>query len=202
VAFTSDFKDRWGAEWLRWDSYAKFWSQLVRETMRVHDDDQFDFQVERGADRAKITISAIQADGQFRNKLQPLVRVVAPDGSASVVNVNQVGPGLHEATVRLMQKGSYAFRVSDGQTEAISRILPYSYPDEYHLYDPNIEFLRSISSETGGKFEPTPGEIFEAGGETTSVPMPLAPYFAGLVLLLFLVDVFLRRIRLFDSGSV
>ncbi len=199
VVFTSDFKDRWGAEWLRWDSYGKFWSQLVRETMRVHDNDDFDFQVERDTGRAKITISAIQPDGQFRNELQPFVRVVTPDGSVSVINVNQVGPGFHETVVPLTQKGSYVFRGSDGQTVATSRILPYSYPDEYHFYDPNVDLLRSISSDTGGKFEPAPGEIFEAGGETTSVPMPLAPYFAGVALLLFFVDVFLRRIRLFES---
>ena len=197
VAFTSDFKDRWGAEWLRWDSYGKFWSQLVRETMRVPENDDFDFQVERASDQAKITISAIQADGQFRNQLQPVVRVVAPDESVSDINVNQVGPGFHEAIVPLTQKGSYVFRGSDGQTAGISRILPYSYPDEYHFYDPNVDLLRSISSETGGKFEPAPDEIFEAGGQTTSVPIPLAPYFASLGLLLFLADIFLRRIRLF-----
>jgi hypothetical protein len=99
--------------------------------------------------------------------------------------------------VPLTQKGSYVFRGSDGQTAGISRILPYSYPDEYHFYDPNVELLRSISSETGGKFEPAPDEIFEAGGQTTSVRVPLAPYFASLGLLLFLADIFLRRIRLF-----
>ena len=37
LAFTSDVKDRWSAEWLTWDGYAKFWPQVVRETMRRGD---------------------------------------------------------------------------------------------------------------------------------------------------------------------
>src|SRR5256885_11081522 len=33
AAFTSDLKDRWAVNWLRWNGYSKFWSQLVRETV-------------------------------------------------------------------------------------------------------------------------------------------------------------------------
>jgi uncharacterized membrane protein len=34
VAFTSDAKSRWAAEWLTWPGYSKFWAQLVRHAMR------------------------------------------------------------------------------------------------------------------------------------------------------------------------
>ena len=34
VAFTSDVKDRWAHDWIAWRGYGKFWTQLVRETMR------------------------------------------------------------------------------------------------------------------------------------------------------------------------
>src|SRR5208283_2082220 len=47
AAFTSDVKDRWAVDWLHWKGYSKFWSQLVRETMRRRDDDSFDFRVQR-----------------------------------------------------------------------------------------------------------------------------------------------------------
>ena len=35
VLFASDVKNRWAADWLRWDGYGKFWAQLVRDTMRL-----------------------------------------------------------------------------------------------------------------------------------------------------------------------
>src|SRR5262249_58466698 len=83
AAFTSDLKDRWAVEWLRWNGYSKFWSQLVRETMRRRDDDSYDFRVERVNNEARMTINAVQKDGQFRDKMSNQVRIVAPDQSAS-----------------------------------------------------------------------------------------------------------------------
>ncbi|PYS49596.1 MAG: hypothetical protein DMG13_23050, partial [Acidobacteria bacterium] len=50
AAFTSDLKDRWAVDWLRWSGYPKFWSQLVRETMRRRDDNEYDFRVVRDGD--------------------------------------------------------------------------------------------------------------------------------------------------------
>ena len=56
AAFLSDLKDRWAVDWLRWNGYPKFWSQLVRETMRRRDDNEFDFHVTKDGDEAKISI--------------------------------------------------------------------------------------------------------------------------------------------------
>jgi uncharacterized membrane protein len=198
AAFTSDLKDRWAAEWLGWQGYPKFWAQLVRETMRRRDDNEFDFRVSRVNDEAKITINAIQKDGQFRNKLQSQVRIIAPDQSVSVVDVNQVGPGSYEASAPMPQKGPYLFRAVDETSGGPSRILPYSYPDEYHFYPPNTDVLRAISRETGGGFQPEASAIFNPNGEMTAVPTPLWRIFASFALVLYLLDVLLRRVRLFE----
>src|SRR5208282_5283315 len=34
LAWTSDVKNLWAVEWLRWPGYGQFWGQLVREHMR------------------------------------------------------------------------------------------------------------------------------------------------------------------------
>jgi uncharacterized membrane protein len=198
VAFTSDLKDRWAVEWLRWKGYPKFWSQLVRETMRRRDDNEFDFRVMRDGDEAKITINAIRKDGQFRNKLESQVRVVSPDQSVSDVLVRQVGPGSYEAKFPLAKKGSYLFRAVGEDGGGPSRVLAYSYPDEYHFYPPNTEVLRAISTETKGRFQPKAEDIFDPNGETTALPAPLWPYLTALALVLYLTDVLLRRVRLFE----
>jgi hypothetical protein len=77
-------------------------------------------------------------------------------------------------------------------------VIAYSYPDEYHFYPPNTELLRSISNETKGRFQPRADEIFDANGETTALPTHLWPYLAALALALYLTDVLLRRLRLFE----
>ncbi len=198
VAFTSDLKDRWAVDWLRWKGYPKFWSQLIRETMRRRDDNEFDFRVVRDGNEAKVTINAIRKDGQFRNKLESQVRVISPDQSVSEVLVRQVGPGSYEAKFPLTKKGSYLFRAVGEDSGGASRVLAYSYPDEYHFYPPNTDLLRAISAETKGRFQPRAEDIFDPNGETTALPTPLWPYLTAAALLLYLTDVWLRRIRLFE----
>ena len=198
AAFLSDLKDRWAVDWLRWNGYPKFWSQLVREIMRRRDDNEFDFRVVKDGDEAKISINAIRKDGQFRNKLETQVRVVGPDQSISDVAVHQVGPGAYEAKYPLTKKGAYLFRAVGAESGGRSRVIAYSYPDEYHFYPPNTELLRSISNETKGRFQPRTEDIFEANGETTALPTPLWPYLTALALMLYLTDVLLRRVRLFE----
>jgi hypothetical protein len=166
--------------------------------MRRREDNEFDFKVERDGDEAKITINAIQKDGQFRNKLQSQVRIIAPDQSVAEVDVRQVGPGSYEAAFPMTQKGPYLFRAVDENSGGPSRILAYSYPEEFHFYPPNTDALRAISTETGGEFQPDPAAIFNSNGELTALPMPLWPYFGILALVLYLTDVLLRRLRLFE----
>jgi hypothetical protein len=166
--------------------------------MRRRDDNEFDFRVSKDGDEAKISINAIQKDGQFRNKLESQVRVVGPDQAVSEVPIHQVGPGAYEAKYPLSKKGSYLFRAVAADSGGASRVIAYSYPDEYHFYPANTEMLRSISQESKGKFQPRPEEIFDANGETTALPTPLWPYLAGLALVLYLTDVLLRRVRLFE----
>ena len=198
VAFTSDVKDRWAGNWLQWNGYGKFWSQLVRQTMRQSDEDGFDLIVEREENKANVTINSIEKDGSLRNNIQPEIKVIGPDQKASVLGVHQTGPGHYEATFPLPSKGSYLFRASDQQAGGRARLLAYSYPDEYHFYPPNIDSLRSISAETGGKFQPAAQDIFTTDGETTTRPVPLWPYLASSALLLYIINVFLRRVNLFD----
>ena len=198
AAFTSDLKDRWAVDWLRWNGYSKFWSQLVRQTMRAHDDSQLNLRVVRDGDHAHVTIDAIEKDGEFRNEINSQLRVLAPDQSVADVPIRQVGPGSYEADVELIQKGSYVFRLV-GEDGGASRTLAYSYPEEYHFYPPNIEALRALSNETNGKFQPEAADIFTTKGETAPSPVQLWPYLVGLALVLYVCDVFLRRVRLFEQ---
>ena len=99
--FTSDVKTRWAADWIEWNGYAKFWAQVIRETMRRRNDEQFDFKVTRKGDFALISINAVEKNGQFRNDLEPQVRVIGPDQKVTVLDVPQVGPGGYENRVAL-----------------------------------------------------------------------------------------------------
>jgi hypothetical protein len=161
--------------------------------MRKRDDSAFDFQVVREGDEATVSVEAVRQDGKFQNILNPKVRITAPDQSTSEVRLNQVAPGLYKMKFPLNQMGPYIFRVID-QSVGASRALEYSYPDEYHFYPPNTEALRKISAGTGGVFQPTISQLFDTTGESTTLPVPLWPFFAATALLLFIAELLLRRL--------
>jgi len=200
LVFTSDVKDRWAADWLRWKGYSKFWSQIVRDSMRRQDDSEFDFRVRRDGDAAVLSVDAVGKNGEFHDQIHVQAHMVAPDHSNSVFDIPQVGPGAYETRVPLPQNGSYLFRVTGSGSDGVSRMLAYSYPDEYRSYPPDTEKLKMISKETGGVFEPTAAEIFDTRGHRTDIPVDLKPWLIALALGLFVVDIVLRRFRLFENS--
>ena len=127
------------------------------------------------------------------------MRVIGPSEDVSVFEVPQVAPGFYRTSVALAEEGSFLFRVVEPQVGGTSRILPYSYPEEYHFYPTNEDLLRHIAEETGGQFDPDASTVARATGETVTHPTPLWPYLAALGLVLFLTDILLRRLRLFEE---
>ena len=193
--FTSDVKNRWAADWLTWDGYGKFWSQLVRETMRRDGGEELDFVVERIGDEAVITVSALTEDGAYRTDLDPRLRVVGVGGEETSLSFQQVGPGTFQARHTLGPPGEepYRFELSGNGIEDRSQALYYRYGDEYRLYPANTELLDEIAVQTGGKFLPEVEEIFDDYGETASVPTPLWPWLSALALISFFLDIAVRR---------
>lgn len=203
VAFTSDVKNRWAVDWLAWEGYGKFWSQLVRESLRRHKTEELDFQVRRVGNEARATLSAVAEDGRFLNALRPEVQVTGPEGER-ILRLRQVAPGAYQASYPLRASGKKAYEFAlvvsgirgvsrRALRESGTRALVYAYPDEYRFYPTNVELLRSISDQTGGKFAPVAENIFADYGERVTAPTPLWPWLAGLALALYLFDIALRR---------
>lgn len=199
AAFMSDVKDRWAVEWLKWKGYPKFWSQLVRETMRRRDDDAFDFRVRREGKSALLSIDAVEKSGRFLNDVRTEVRIIDPAQKVSVVDVPQIGPGSYEVRIPLTERGTYVFHASSEGRNGESDMLAYSYPDELHFYPPDFLKLRTISAETGGVFQPKGEEIFDSGGQTTMAAFELWPGLAAFGLGLYFLDVLLRRVRILKT---
>ena len=209
--FTSDVKNRWAVDWLTWDGYGKFWSQLVRETMRRDGGGELEFVVERVGDEALITVSALTEEGAYRTDLDPQLRLVGPGGEGVPLPFQQVGPGTFQACHALGAPGQepYRFELSGNGIEDRSQALYYRYGDEFRLYPANTDLLNEIAAQTGGKFLPDVGEIFDDYGETASVPTPLWPWLSLLALFSFFLDIAVRRAPWFwrrfsaaPSGSV
>jgi Ca-activated chloride channel homolog len=204
VAFLSDVKNRWASDWLSWPGYARLWGQVVRDSARRDTGEGVSWSVSREGRDAIIHLTALGKDGSFRNGLWPQVRITTPGGRSSIAVLGEVAPGRYRALVPLANADSVPWRfellpgsgISAAEVARVgSRRLFYSYSDEYRLLPANLPLLRALSEQTGGAFAPRPEEIFRPRGDGGLSTAPLWRYCAGVALLLFLLDILVRRAR-------
>ena len=105
----------------------------------------------------------------------PDIYVFGPDGFQRPVKVSKVASGAFRGRVSIgHRRGLFRFR-----TLAESRRLPevgfYRQEEELTEYGSNEFLLRQISEFTGGRFNPSPTQIFDAGGRYVSSTLRLWP---------------------------
>ncbi len=215
VAFTSDAKSRWGAEWLTWPGYSKFWAQVVRHSMRKNDVKGVIVDVKQERRRATVTLDAIDPTGKFLNQAETEVTVIDPQLGQRKLEMKQTAPGRYVAEFETPASGAYHMNLSqktagDTLLHQQTRGLIVGYPDELRLRPTNEELLKSLAAATGGRFNPSPEELFTEPSSASASPglgttnaiaprtvprsTPLWPYLVSAAILLFVLDVALRRI--------
>ena len=93
LAFTSDAGRRWAKAWPDWQSFAAFWSQVIRWSMRPADRGNLTLNVRREEGRIKVVIDALDKDNQFLNFLHIQGNVVDPDLKSAPIELVQTAPG-------------------------------------------------------------------------------------------------------------
>jgi Ca-activated chloride channel homolog len=223
LAWTSDVKNLWAVEWLRWPGWGPFWGQLVREHMRQKKRQVFDMRAELdpATGRVRAVLDAIGIDDSFQNGLDATLTVTGagsrggagpPEGRR--VAMRQTAPGRYEADFPLDRYGSFLLHASlekpidDGhgtaRTATVAESFGHvtnSYPREYLALAPDVATLAQAAAATGGAVDPTPAAVFDSGGEAIRFHEDLWQRFVGAAIVLFLLDLLVRRVRLFDRKS-
>jgi uncharacterized membrane protein len=198
VAFTSDAKSRWAAEWLSWPGYSKFWAQIVRHAMRKSDAKGVFVQVAQRDRRATITLDAINAAGAFVNQAETELTLIEPHGAERKIAMTQTAPGRYAGEFETANSGAYHLqlqqKVRGALTAQQSRGLVVNYADELRLKPTDQKLLASIARVSGGVFNLAPEATFATSERSASRAVPLWPYLVTAAAVLFLLDVALRRI--------
>lgn len=200
VAFTSDVKERWAAEWMSWPEFGRFWSQIARHTIRQPERGLVvDLQEKDGV--IKLSLDALDDSDHFLNQADGVLTVIAPDLSKSEIPLEPTAPGRYEASIEMSKRGAYhlqtLLKTTGGEKtlSAPSRGVNIPYPNELRLKPTDTEKLETIARLSKGSFNPTPEELFQPDLTRTAWKItPLWPWLIGLVFFLFLLDLLLRRI--------
>jgi hypothetical protein len=107
--------------------------------------------------------------------------------------------------VTRVAKNEYRARVRIGSAQGLFRVRPLEesrafpeigfYRNEAELSDfgVNENLLRQLSASTGGRYNPEPAQVFDAGGRTNVATLRLWPGLLALAILVNLVELLARK---------
>ncbi|HXU72262.1 MAG TPA: VWA domain-containing protein [Polyangia bacterium] len=215
VAFTSDVKNRWAANWLKWPGYGKFWAHLTRSTMRHASSSlgggsgrSFELTTDVDPPRARVTVDAVGGDDRFVSGLVTTLQVIDPEHPAErrEVAMAETAPGRYEGEFTMGRFGSFLLRAihrsgPGGPIVAESTgAVAVSYSREYLALPVDEGVLERVATTTGGKTRiatggPPLATIFDPAGERVIFNRELWPWVLWLAAFLLIIDVGVRRVR-------
>ena len=203
VAFTSDAKAKWGNNWIQWEQYQNFWSQIANWSLRRIEtsDLSTDVAIENG--QGIVNVEAIDTNGNFRNFLELQAVIINPKSERELVKLNQTAAGRYEAKFETRETGSYLVhlrQIEKGEiisSQVIGTNLDHS--PEFADSRPSQAKLERLAKVGSGKLlkrdfaEDNP---FEHDRKETFQPVELWDWMIKFAILLFPIDVGIRRIQI------
>jgi len=198
VAFTSDARAKWAANWLGWGKFQQFWQQVAQWSLRRVDAADFNTEVAVEKGEGHVSVEAIDSDGHYRNFLNLQLLVVSPKGEKQFLQLEQTGPGHYDATFPTKEVGAYLMNLTDrgtGQSQALG--LSVNYSPEFDDSGPNTSLLRHLAEMGHGKvLDPDTDNPYTHDRIETFQPLDLRDWLLQLAILLFPLDVAVRRIQI------
>ncbi len=206
VAFTSSFDSRWASRWISWGEVERLWEQVVRwagKPVQAHDCEVF---TDVQGRQVQVHVEAIDAEGKFLNLENLGGRVIGPDMSGTPLPLTQVGPDQFQGDFQANVSGSYIVNLQYrkmGEGDKIHHthtIVNVPFAPEFRDLTYNAPLLTEISTLTGGRVlpsEPEQAHLFAYSGvKFPETQLPLNPWLIRIWLVIFLLDVAVRRISL------
>jgi uncharacterized membrane protein len=193
VAWTSDAQGRWTAGLLRWPSANVFFGDLVRYSLPQLGDPALQVETQVQGDHTHLLVTAPASSGSVVS-----VSAVTPDLSDASLVLSSTGPGRFEGDLRTDQVGSYLLHVSDSvggtlkHTNTIGLVVPYS--PEYRNLGTDPTTLNAIARAGGGALLTDLSGIFDLPVPPVRAVQPIAELLLVLAILLFPLDIALRRL--------
>jgi hypothetical protein len=114
--------------------------------------------------------------------------------------LDRYGPYLlHASLEKSVDDGSGAGKSSHSATiaEGYGHVTN-PYPREYLALEPDVASLKRVAEATGGRMDPDAKQPWDPAGESVTYHEDLWSRFVAAAVACFLLDLLLRRVRLFD----
>jgi Ca-activated chloride channel family protein len=196
AAFTSDFKDRWGAPWTKWPAGVKMMGQLGRDTARKADDPRVRLESDASGGELHVRADVVGDDGRTQTFRRLTVHVAGPDGFSRDMSLEATGAGRYGASVPLSRPGTYVATAKDESTgDAVGTTgAVLSAGEELRPTGSDRLLLTRISTMTGGKMRDTLAGIYDDRAARRFAYTPLLPLLSLIAACAMLLGVAARRL--------
>jgi hypothetical protein len=196
AAFTSDFKDRWGAAWTKWPGGVKMMGQLGRDTARKADDPRVRLESDATGGDLHVRADVVGDDGRAQTFRRLTVHVAGPDGFSRDVSLEAIGAGRYGASVPLSRPGTYVATAKDETSgEAVGTTgAVLSAGEELRPTGSDRLLLTRITTMTGGKMRDTLAGLYDDRAARRFAYTPLLPLLSLVAACAMLLGVAARRL--------
>lgn len=208
AAFTSGMWDRWGVDWAEWSKFSKLWAQIARWCSRQSEAAAFNISTSVNGGKGRIRIDALDKNADAINFMTIEGSLLAPGTAAGAapLRLTQTGPGRYEGEFDARDAGNYivnlAYRMSQGaeaQSGSLQTGVSVAYSAEFRDLTSNLPLLESIARRTNGReltLKDARSAFSTRGLARAEARQPIWEDLVRLMLLLFLIDVAVRRIAI------
>ena len=191
AVFTSDAKNRWAANWVTWPGFDRLWTNIFRDLLPHAPESETTADFDRANN--ELIVEYRLAGGVPDPAKVPDVYALGPNGFQAPLKVDKVAAGHYRGRLGIGQNQGL-FRV---RPVADSRAFPevgfYRQEDEMTEYGNNGELLRQIATATGGRYNPSARQVFDAGNRSIRATMEVWPGLLALAILSNLAELVLRK---------
>ncbi|WP_039763666.1 MULTISPECIES: VWA domain-containing protein [unclassified Caldicellulosiruptor] len=192
AAWCSDLNGSWSRDWVMWDKFSKFFSNLFKWLEKGAEDDSFTFDVrkEKGL--------VVSINGKFKSSATATLKCIYPNGAEKILKMKRTSPDKFETTVEFMP-GNYtfvAFVTEDGKTKMSTFLYSINYSDEYRVDFDSSRFEQFIAL-SNAKVVKNPEDIYKGKLKEVYSQQDLSDFLIILCIFLFLLEIAIRRFALY-----
>jgi hypothetical protein len=198
AAFTSDLHGDWTRPWQTWSGLNTLWTALARQTVRPAGIGGYRLTCRREADTTLVILDAVPYPGRFENAAHVVLEISSPGGPKQQTTMPLVAPGQYAVQLSTPEPDTYDFQATctvAGRPVFTGRCSACpSYSAELPPRTTNQTLLRHLAQATGGRYNPSPTELFPADEPPSLETRGLWPYPLLAALILFLAELALRHL--------
>lgn len=198
-SWTSDATTRWLQDWVPWSGYVDFWGRVVRDVLPADLSNPPEVRISDGA------LNITYEPGETSLQSAAIARVRGPDGELLLVPLQRESETTYSASVPITAAGAYWVGVSVEEggatlTSASAGVVS-SYEEEFAFREADPTLAADMASLAQGRVDPEPASVWDEAPRLGSAELPLWPWLVGIALVLFLIDVTLRRLVVAEGDA-